>query len=198
LDFAAGALLVLVPLYQSEISPPKIRGFLVAMHGVLIVTGYSIAGWVGLGFYFVDAGGAQWRLPLALQCLWPAILAAGVLYLPESPRWLIDHDQHDNALKAFKQVRAETNDDILDDDAAINADFAVLNEQIAFEKQNPVSLMDLVRLPHYRKRVIVGVITMVAPQLTGTQIIYSMCYRALLPSILELCQLNSRLWISAI
>jgi MFS family permease len=82
-----GALVTLVPLYQSEIAPPKIRGLLVGMHGVLICVGYALASWVGVGFYFVNASGAQWRIPLAIQCLPPLFLAIGVLLLPESPRW---------------------------------------------------------------------------------------------------------------
>lgn len=84
--FGIGALVTLVPLYQSEIAPPRIRGLLVGVHGVLICVGYTLASWVGLGFYFVDADGAQWRLPLAIQALPPLGLAIGVLFLPESPR----------------------------------------------------------------------------------------------------------------
>lgn len=79
--------MVLVPLYQSELAPPKIRGLLVGMHGVCICIGYALSSWVGLGFYFVSASGAQWRIPLAIQCAAPLVLACGVLFLPESPRW---------------------------------------------------------------------------------------------------------------
>ncbi|KAK6374009.1 hypothetical protein LTS17_007979 [Exophiala oligosperma] len=168
-----GALVTLVPLYQSEIAPPKIRGFLVAMHGVMLCVGYSAASWVGLGFYFVDAGGAQWRLPLAIQAVWPAVLSAGVLFLPETPRWLLDQDRYEEAYESFKRVRAESSDAFLNDEAALKADFAILREQIIFEKQQHLSFWDLFRLPHYRKRLIVGFVTMVAPQVTGTQIIYS-------------------------
>src|ERR1700761_9566868 len=80
-------MVVLIPLYQSEIAPPRIRGFLVGMHGVLICVGYALASWVGLGFYFVNASGAQWRLPLAIQCVPPLLLVLGVMFLPETPRW---------------------------------------------------------------------------------------------------------------
>jgi MFS family permease len=82
-----GAIVTLVPLYQSEIVPPRIRGLLVGMHGVLICVGYTMSSWIGLGFYFVNASGAQWRIPLAIQCIAPLILASGVMFLPESPRW---------------------------------------------------------------------------------------------------------------
>ena len=85
--FSVGALVSLVPLYQSEIAPPKIRGLLVGMHGTGIATGYVLASWTGFGFYFVNSGGTQWRMPLAIGALWPLLLAAGVLIIPESPRW---------------------------------------------------------------------------------------------------------------
>lgn len=82
-----GALVTLVPLYQSEVAPPKIRGLLVGVHGVMICVDFVLASWVGVGFYFVQAAGAQWQIPLAIQALWPTLLAVGVLFLPESPRW---------------------------------------------------------------------------------------------------------------
>jgi MFS family permease len=80
-------LVTLVPLYQSECSPPKIRGLLVGTHGILLCCGYSAASWVGVGFFFVHASGAQWRLPLAIQCVAPLVLSIAVFFLPESPRW---------------------------------------------------------------------------------------------------------------
>ncbi|EFX04561.1 major facilitator superfamily transporter sugar [Grosmannia clavigera kw1407] len=115
----AGSLVVLVPLYQSEIAPPRIRGLLVGMHGVMICVGYALASWIGLGFYFVNASGAQWRLPLAIQCLAPLLLAMGVSFLPESPRWLLDQDRYVDALSSFEAVRAESDDSIIHNREAI-------------------------------------------------------------------------------
>lgn len=85
--FSVGALVSLVPLYQSEISPPRIRGLLVGMHGTGIATGYVAASWIGFGFYFVNAKATQWRMPLAIGALWPLLLGVGVMLIPESPRW---------------------------------------------------------------------------------------------------------------
>jgi len=85
--FSVGALVGLVPLYQSEISPPRIRGFLVGRHGAGIATGYVSASWIGLGFYFVHADATQWWMTLAIQAPWPLLLGIGVLFIPESPRW---------------------------------------------------------------------------------------------------------------
>ncbi|OQV08812.1 hypothetical protein CLAIMM_13028 isoform 2 [Cladophialophora immunda] len=169
--FGIGALVTLVPLYQSEISPPRIRGWLVGMHGVLICVGYAVASWVGFGFYFVNASGAQWRIPLAIQCFPPLFLSLGVLFLPESPRWLLDHDRVEDAFKSFKAVRAETTDSILDDEAAIHAEFNLLQGQILHEKLEALSLMDLFRNPHMRKRCIVGFLTLFGAQGTATLVI---------------------------
>jgi MFS family permease len=97
-----GQLVTLVPLYQSEIAPPKIRGLLVGTHGVIICLGYTLAAWIGVGFYFVNASGAQWRIPLAIQCVPPLFLALGVLFLPESPRWCEYYESSKNRYTLFK------------------------------------------------------------------------------------------------
>lgn len=126
----------------------------------MICVGYTAASWIGFGFYFVNASGAQWRLPLAIQALPPLFLSVGVLFLPESPRWLIDRDRMEDAYDAFKAVRAETTDNILNNEDAIQEEFKLLQGQIAHERQNALSLIDLWRIPSYRKRCIVGFITL--------------------------------------
>ncbi|KAH8817019.1 MFS transporter [Xylogone sp. PMI_703] len=167
--FGIGALVTLVPLYQSEIAPPKIRGLLVGMHGVLICVGYALASWVGVGFYFVNASGAQWRLPLAIQCLPPLALAIGVLFLPESPRWLLSQDRVEEAYKSFLTARAEASN--IEDTPAIRAEFDILHLQLIHEKQNVCSFLDLFRKPHLRKRCIVGWLTLFGAQGTATLVI---------------------------
>ena len=51
-----------IPVYQSEIAPPKTRGFLVLFEGALITLGIVIAYWTNYGFWFVTQyGSLQWR-----------------------------------------------------------------------------------------------------------------------------------------
>ncbi|KAK5550758.1 hypothetical protein LTR46_011248 [Exophiala xenobiotica] len=82
-----GALVGLVPLYQSEVSPTHLRGFLVGLHGVMICIGYTSASWIGVGFYFVQGNLSQWRGPLGFQILFPLVLLCALPFVPESPRW---------------------------------------------------------------------------------------------------------------
>ncbi|KIW36469.1 uncharacterized protein PV06_11284 [Exophiala oligosperma] len=173
---AVGALLTLVPLYQSEIAPPQIRGLLVGMHGTMICAGYSLSSWVGFGFYFVDASGAQWRIPLAFQCVLPILLLSGLWLVPESPRWLLNNDRTDEALTCFTATRAESVDQ--EDTAGIDQEFQLLHSQIVRERRNRALWNDFFRKPSLRKRCLLGFGTMVAAQCTGTLVFAN--YSALL------------------
>jgi MFS family permease len=80
-------LITLTPLYLAEVAAAKIRGRVVGTTGIMIGIGYASASWIGFGFYFVDASGTQWRIPTAIQCFPPLVLAVVIWWLPESPRW---------------------------------------------------------------------------------------------------------------
>ncbi|KAI9840615.1 MAG: hypothetical protein M1837_001511 [Sclerophora amabilis] len=87
-----------IPVWQSEMAPPKIRGFLVLFEGALITCGIMISYWLNYGFYFVTQYGSfQWRFPFAFQAVFGIILIVGILALPESPRWLVKHGKEDAA-----------------------------------------------------------------------------------------------------
>lgn len=97
-----------VPLYQSEIAPAKQRGKLVVLNHVGFVAGLASGFWVGYAITFWnDTRGYQsgWRLSVSLSFI-PAILfLSGLPFLYESPRWLVEHDHHDEALKALRFYR---------------------------------------------------------------------------------------------
>lgn len=51
-----------IPIWQSEMAPPKIRGFLVLFEGALITAGVMISYWINYGFWFVrNHYSFQWR-----------------------------------------------------------------------------------------------------------------------------------------
>ncbi|XHG09325.1 hypothetical protein AWENTII_012394 [Aspergillus wentii] len=53
---------------------------------------------------------ASWRLPLAIQILPAIILGLGMLFFPDSPRWLLMKERDDDALKALSRLRRQARD----------------------------------------------------------------------------------------
>ena len=101
---------MVAPLYISEISPPEIRGTLLVLQELSIVTGIAIAFYITYGTRYMDSNWS-WRLPFLLQ-MTPAIaLAAGVTFLPFSPRWLCQENRDDEALQTLSKLRQVPKED---------------------------------------------------------------------------------------
>ena len=99
-----GMLSMVIPLYISEISPPEIRGTLLVLEELAIVSGIVIAFWITYGTRYM-AGEWSWRLPFLLQIIPGIVLGLGVLALPFSPRWLISKGRHEEALESLAKLR---------------------------------------------------------------------------------------------
>lgn len=98
--FGIGAASMLTPLYLSEIAAARQRGTFVSFNQLAMTSGILLSNLVGYGF----AASAGWRWMFALGGVPGITLAAGMLFLPETPRWLVGHDQ-DGALNALRRLR---------------------------------------------------------------------------------------------
>ncbi|KAL2159339.1 hypothetical protein VTH06DRAFT_2342 [Thermothelomyces fergusii] len=85
-----------IPVWHSELMKANVRGKGLSIELAINIFGLMTAYWVDYGMSFVHES-AQFRFPLALQCLFALVTFAGVLFLPESPRWLLAHGDTDNA-----------------------------------------------------------------------------------------------------
>ncbi|VUC29963.1 unnamed protein product [Clonostachys rosea] len=94
-----------VPMYQSELCPPTSRGRLVSAEVLFGGVGIVFAYWFNFGMSFVG-GAIAWRLPIALQALFAIFVVVLVFALPESPRWLFNHNREQDAI----EVRCIVND----------------------------------------------------------------------------------------
>ncbi|CAK7235884.1 hypothetical protein SCUCBS95973_009419 [Sporothrix curviconia] len=85
-----------IPVWHSELMLAHDRGRGLAVELAINIFGVMLAYWVDYGMSFTK-GPEQFRFPLAFQILFALVTFVGVLVLPESPRWLIAHDRHDEA-----------------------------------------------------------------------------------------------------
>lgn len=156
MGISVGMLVMLIPLYQTEVAPAEGRGLLVSMHGVMILLGYSLAGWINIGLYFASIK-SNWRVAFAFQILWPLCLAISMCFLPESPRWLVEHDLIGKARSVFTVLEPLLTDD----------EFELLVSQISNESKS-ASWKSVITMKSYRKRLLIGLLVMIGGQGTGT------------------------------
>ncbi|KAF3798536.1 Lactose permease [Colletotrichum gloeosporioides] len=99
LSFAATCAHTSAPLYLVEISPAAYRGTIAGMYntfynvGSILATSAVYACHLHLG----DKGDLDWRIPLWLQMVCPGLVCLLIKFFPESPRWLVAKDRHDEA-----------------------------------------------------------------------------------------------------
>ncbi|THC99814.1 hypothetical protein EYZ11_000744 [Aspergillus tanneri] len=79
-----------IPTYQAECSKTSNRGLLICIEGGVIAIGTAIAYWIDYGTHFGPQN-LVWRFPIAFQVVFGFIIIVGMIYLPESPRYLIGH-----------------------------------------------------------------------------------------------------------
>jgi hypothetical protein len=138
-----------VPIYLSEISDPKNRGFIGGLSGVNLSCGIMVSNWVGFACNYAPYGQLQWRLPLGLQIPWGIIMFIGLsTFMPNSPRHLLQKGKTEQARKAFIKIRPDLQSH------EVQQEFALMTSQIAFEQERR-SPSFLSAFKRYRHRVLV-------------------------------------------
>ena len=99
----AGVSVVVVPIYISEIAPPKGRGFFGAFTQIMTNTGIFITQLLG---YFLSHG-QMWRVILAVAGGIGILQLAGLMFSVESPKWQADHGEAREAKDNLKRIRGQ-------------------------------------------------------------------------------------------
>jgi SP family galactose:H+ symporter-like MFS transporter len=103
IGLAVGVSSLAVPLYISEISPTRIRGALVTANQLLIALGIKLSDIIA---YFIanDADVFCWRWMFYVGMIPGAVLFIGMLFLPETPRWLISKGFEKDGEKILSKI----------------------------------------------------------------------------------------------
>ncbi|KEP47671.1 putative MFS sugar transporter [Rhizoctonia solani 123E] len=140
-----GSLSMAVPLYNAELAPPEVRGSLVAMQQMSIVTGIMVSFWIDYGTNYIGGTGetqseAAWRIPLALQFVPALILGVGVIFMPYSPRWLVAQGRDEEAIKVLCMTR-----ELPEESELIQIEYLEIKAEVLFESE-----LEQARYPQYQ------------------------------------------------
>lgn len=101
-----------VPAYAAETTPHTIRGSLVMLWQFFTAVGIMLGYVASLAFYSVPdrgiTGGLNWRLMLGSAGLPAFFVLFQVPFVPESPRWLMGKERHNEAFEALMVLRVDT------------------------------------------------------------------------------------------
>ncbi len=150
--FAIGAASVLAPLYIAEVSPAQIRGRLVSLNQMAIVSGILLAylaNWL-LAF----TGPSSWRWMFAVAAVPATAFLVGLLFVPESPRWLVEKERGAEAFAVLSKINGV---------AVATSELSEITKTVAEESG---SLAELLR-PGFRKALWIAVSLAVLQQITG-------------------------------
>jgi SP family arabinose:H+ symporter-like MFS transporter len=170
-----GASLILAPMYIAEIAPSDKRGKLVSFNQLNIVIGISVAFFTNYLIVHLSKSDASWVESLKLkEYIWRWMLGIEffpatiyfflLLFIPQSPRWLVMKGRYDEALKVMKKFDEDENAEKVIHEIKEN----VLKET-APKQKTPVR--DLF-LPAMRLVLTIGIVIAVLQQITGINSVF--------------------------
>jgi MFS family permease len=88
------------PSYVSEMAHPAYRGIMTGIFNCFWFIGGIPGTFIPAGTEGFD-GTMSWRIPVWFQMMFSGFVVLGAPFLPETPRWLIANDRHEEALEVM-------------------------------------------------------------------------------------------------
>ena len=154
-----------VPVYVAESVSRKYRGNLVSLYQFMIALG-EVFGYV-IAAIFVNVKTGSWRYMLGSSLFFSTIMFVGIIFMPESPRFLMHKGRTTEAWHVWKQIRGE--------DQEARTEFFVMKhsvaEEIALQQQGKAAKrfvwLDFFTVPRARRAIIYANIMVFLGQFTG-------------------------------
>ncbi|KAF2087305.1 sugar transporter [Saccharata proteae CBS 121410] len=154
-----------VPVYVSELAPPSKRGRVVGAQQWAITWGIMVMFYISYGCSYISGTGA-FRVPWALQAIPAILLFFGMMFLPESPRWLARKDRWEEAEQVLILVHGKGDPH----SRFVATEFAEIKATVEWERANAdVTYWELFK-PNMINRTHIGIFTQIWSQLTGMNV----------------------------
>ena len=146
---AIGIASTLSPLYIAEISPAKSRGLMVSLNQLAIVVGILLS--YSVNYLLTGVGPANWRWMFASAALPSFCFLIALLFISESPRWLVQKGREGEAEHFLAQMVGSE---------SARTEIATIREALTEESGN---LLD----PVFRKPLVAATLIALFSQFTG-------------------------------
>lgn len=134
LGFGAALASAAAPAYVVELAHPAYRGTMAGMYNNFWWLGNILAGWTTYGTNEHIQSEWAWRIPTIVQAGMPTVVLLIVMFLPESPRWLIQKGRKEEALHIFAKYHGDGNPNAL----LVKLEYKEVVEQLSLTKvENP-------------------------------------------------------------
>nr|XP_028602301.1 proton myo-inositol cotransporter isoform X2 [Podarcis muralis] len=178
-----------VPVYIAEVAPPHLRGRLVTINTLFITGGQFFASVIDGAFSYLPKDG--WRYMLGLSAVPAVIQFFGFLFLPESPRWLIQKGQTQKARRILSLMRGNQTIDEEYDSIKNNIE----EEEKEVGAAGPV-ICRMLTYPPTRRELIVGCGLQMFQQLAGINTV--MYYSATIMQMSGVQDDRLAIWLAAV
>ncbi|MGD9108014.1 MAG: sugar porter family MFS transporter [Gammaproteobacteria bacterium] len=121
LGLGVGLSSFVAPMYLSEMSPPKIRGALISLYQLMIVSGMFIVFTTNALLEPLHS----WRLMFAVIFVPAVLMLISALFLPKSPRWLVLKGNESLAKKVLRKIRSTEEE--------INFEFSEIHDSLHYK-----------------------------------------------------------------
>jgi MFS transporter, SP family, arabinose:H+ symporter len=156
---AVGGASVLAPMYIAEVSPAHLRGRMVSINQLTIVTGISLAYYSN--YFLLAIGENAWRWMFAAEAVPAMVFMVSLIMIPESPRWLVARKREDEALAILKRI---------DNSRIAVEELREIQQSLEGVSKRAV-LKDLL-LRKYRFIILIGIFLAVFQQWSGINVIF--------------------------
>lgn len=155
-----GACSLLVPMYMGESAPRHVRGAMISCYQLFVTLGIFLAYCINLGTNTLQ-GSEQWRITLGLTFLFALVLAGGMPFFPESPRFDFRHGRVEACQRTLSKLYG-----IPENHVRILEEMEEIREQLEAESAEQ-KWHEFITAPRMFYRICLGMALQMLQQLTG-------------------------------